>query len=446
MKNKIAKIIYVVLFILVSATPAVTMLFTGSDTIGNEEKKQLTDVDYMNFSDKFDSFFSTEFGFRKELVNVNNTLKYAIFKQSGEDSVIAGDDGWLFYESALHDYVGEDVIDTVTAQKIAKIIEIMSQYVNSQGKKFVFVSAPNKMEIYGENMPYYTVADENDGNYEKIFDALENTDAGYVDLKKTLTEEKKQSGINIYHKLDSHWNNYGAWIAYKNIMSYLGLEHTDYDNISYTVKKDFSGDLYRMLFPDGNEKDEQIYFNKESSFYYTTNFRGVDDLLIDTVNEDADKNVLVFRDSFGNALYSFFAEDFKNAEFSRAVPYDFTNIENVDVVVVELVERNLKNLLTILPLMEAPKAEIQVNSVESGNADVTVSEKGDMVLVSFSSDKIPYDCTEMYFMTDKDTYMAYPVAENGNGCLYLDAGAIDNLKDCRIIYESEGIYYSLEIS
>ena len=58
------------------------------------------------------------------------------------------------------------------------------------------------------------------------------------------------------------------------------------------------------------------------------------------------------RDSFGNALHADLAEDFGEALFSRAMPYDLSLMDDVqpDTLIVELVERNLCWLCTRPPL------------------------------------------------------------------------------------------------
>jgi hypothetical protein len=43
-------------------------------------------------------------------------------------------------------------------------------------------------------------------------------------------------------------------------------------------------------------------------------------------------------------LYEFFANDFAEAYISRALPYDVSDIEGADLVVVEIVERNIPRL------------------------------------------------------------------------------------------------------
>lgn len=353
MKNKVLKIIYIVLFFLALAVPGLMTLAQKRQSIGNEDKAELTEMNYLNFTQKFDAFFSKNFGLRSELVELNNRLKYNIFGESGEKSVIAGRDGWLFYQSALHDYNGEDMLTPEQIDEIADSLKNAQDYAVSKGVRFVFAVAPNKMEIYGEYMPYYHAEYTGEGNYERLMSALDERGVNHADLKAVIKEAKNGSGELLYHKLDSHWNNLGAYLAYAAIMDKAGLEYTDHSETGYDVQKIFDGDLYGMLFPGGNEKDWQVVFDTEDKFYYTSNFRGSDDMIIGTANDGGNKSVLMFRDSFGNALYPFAANDFEQARFSRALPYDLTDIGAYDLVVIEIVERNIGNLLEYPPVLEA---------------------------------------------------------------------------------------------
>ena len=147
--KKILKTIYVVgIFGLLIAIGIKT--FVGkSNSPAKEEKVKFKPSSYTSFCNEFDKYFSANFGFRSRFISMNNIVKYNVFKQSGEDNVIAGRDGWLFYNSALHDYIGEDVLSDEEIIKIADYVEAISEKCEKAGKKFVFVIAPNKMEIYG---------------------------------------------------------------------------------------------------------------------------------------------------------------------------------------------------------------------------------------------------------------------------------------------------------
>lgn len=351
MKRKIALTIYIVRFLVIITVCGVMTFFGTHKAIGNEEEADMSGINYLNATEKFDNWASLNFGFRNRLIGLNNRISMNVFGQSGEKSVIVGEDGWLFYESALHDYTGEDVLSDEEIAELAKLITEASEAVTRQGAAAVWVIAPNKMEIYGEKMPYYLIENTADGNYEKLMKALSGTDVNYVDLKKTLTDSRNSFSEPIYHKLDSHWNNIGAGIAYEAVMDSIGLSHTEYSDAGYTMRNNFSGDLYAMLFADGREKDMQAYYDIMPEFLYTSNYRGDDDLLITTSCDTGEGKLLMFRDSFGNALHSFFAADFSEAEFRRSIPYDISDIKGADVVVFEIVERNIPNLIKYPPIL-----------------------------------------------------------------------------------------------
>lgn len=349
---KNAKIIYCGVFFLLLLLPGVFTFIGKKQTIGNETQAEISEANYLNLSEQIDDYLSAGFGFRSELIQLHNNLFYYLFQESGEDSVIAGKDGWLFYESALHDYTGEDVLSEAEIEEIVAGLQRAYDAATAQGVDFLFVSAPNKMEIYGSYMPYYLEEDTDAGNYELLMEALDRTDIPHVDLKAVLQQAAKESEQPLYHKLDSHWNNLGAAAAYQAMMETVGYPYTDYAGMAYTVLSDFEGDLYGMLFPQGEKRDEQFYYANGEQFEYTSVFRSVDDLKITTENAQGSYSVLLYRDSFGNALYPFFANDFAAALISREVPYDLTDLTDTDLIVIEIAERNIPNLLTYLPITE----------------------------------------------------------------------------------------------
>ena len=357
---KISYIIYIAAFLLISLVP----LFTFSDSqaaIGNEtraDKPKLSDG--ISFTQNADSYFAQNFGFRNRLVYAGNAIKQAVFKTSGQAEVIIGEDGWLFYESALADYTGTNDMIRLELEKAAVILKMMQSYVEHKGGQFIFFSAPNKMSVYGEYMPYYYLDSGRNGNYERLYSELVGSGVNTVQLKNVLALEKL-GGIQLYHKLDSHWNSYGAAVAYEAVAQTLleayGEEYagyTRYSELPYSIVNNFSGDLQSMLLPGSAVRDEQVVFDVDEEFEYTGRFKGVDDLLITTQNTNAavDKSVTLFRDSFGNALYWFFANDYEVLSAKREVPYNiYRAADESELVAVELVERNLKNLLHYTPVI-----------------------------------------------------------------------------------------------
>ena len=301
-KKNLINIIYIAIFLVISLVPLFT--FSGKQAaIGNEteaDKPALSDG--LKLTANIDSYFAQKFGFRNSLVYAQNVLKETIFKTSGQTDVIVGEDGWLFYGRALDDFLGTSVLDEVAIERMGAILSMMQEYVEREDGEFIFVSAPDKMSVYGEYMPYYYIEEDGQGNYELLYDRLTALGVNTVQLKNELAFAKL-TGVLLYHKLDSHWNNYGAAVAYEAMAKKLSdvygeaySGYTHYSGLPYSIKNNFSGDLQSMLLPGSQVKDEQVEFDVEESFEYLNRFRGVDDLVITTKNNVAavDKSAALF--------------------------------------------------------------------------------------------------------------------------------------------------------
>ena len=103
-----------------------------------------------------------------------------------------------------------------------------------------------------------------------------------------------------------------------------------------------------MLYPKGTAREAQQAY--ETTFSYVSEPRTAEDILIQTTSPDAPNGrLLLCRDSFGNALHPFLAEDFREATITRQMPYPLEQVQAGDTVIVEIVERNLANLLKYPP-------------------------------------------------------------------------------------------------
>ena len=129
--------------------------------------------------------------------------------------------------------------------------------MNDNNVDFLFTVAPNKNTLYPENMPgYYSKKESEERNLEKLTSMISESSLKYCDLLNVLSQSEEV----LYHKQDSHWNNKGALIAYNSILSSIEKSHDDYDGVDAVRKKNFYGDLSKMLYPS----TAQCEFNYES--------------------------------------------------------------------------------------------------------------------------------------------------------------------------------------
>lgn len=382
--------LYTAVFVGACLVPAVMMPFSKAD--GAAENRALADKPKLknedgslneNFFSDFETYFSENFAFRQQLVTLDGKLRADVLGTSSNEDVIIGKEDWLFYGDTTDDFLNINTLSERAVENIYHNMSLLSEYCIDNGSQFMVVIAPNKNSVYPEYMPERYREASNEGNYEKFLrvynkctaeweasvysskaetlDMLDITPSWYhfafVDLRETLREEKLETGKLLYHKTDTHWNNRGALAARNAITDYFTeLEFNDFSGAEQSVSHDWSGDLAEMIYPSDVPMDEQINYGIPYTYEYVGRFRGFDDISIKTVCEGGEGSLLMYRDSFGEAIIPFMAETYASAEFTRTVPYRTDSIASgtVDYTILEIVERNLGNLQKYAPVMPAP--------------------------------------------------------------------------------------------
>lgn len=294
--------------------------------------------------DETTAYVADHFALRQQLVTINAALRTGLLASSPAEDVIYGRDGWLYYAKTLDDYQNRATLSQDEARQLAQTVRAMQDYCQARGARFVFTIAPNKNSLYPEKMPARYLRADSPGNYALLRPFLQEFGVNYADLFTDLSGWDE----TLYYKTDSHWTNRGAALAHDLLMDTLGLPHTVFGQADYTVERVHRGDLYEMLYPKGAAYEEQqVYAHR---FAHVREPRSAEDILIETMCVDAPNGRLLFcRDSFGNALYPFLADSFSAATVTRAMPYPLADVQPGDTVIVEIVERNLPNLLKYPP-------------------------------------------------------------------------------------------------
>lgn len=420
MNKNILYRIYSAVFIGICLVPSVFAPFMKNNT--SAEKRRLSEapklktedgkINFEYFND-FETYFSEHFAFRQQLVTLDGYFKAKVLGTSPNKDVIAGKDGWLYYGETTDDFLNIGTLSDRGINNIKNNLEIINDYCNQNDVKFIFTIAPNKNSVYPEYMPANYFPAESDGNYEKLSESFDEN-FPYCDMKEVILNT--ESNIPLYHKKDTHWNNLGAYTGHARLMEMLDKEKCPSGN--WTIRNDRKGDLSEMIYPTAKADDTQIYSDYNFRYQYIGRFKGFDDMSIKTFCEGKNGSLLMFRDSYGEAILPFIAECFGEAEFTRTVPYRLDNIGNggADNVILEIVERNIPNLQKYAPLIPAPV----VNSLNIKNLavcrDVTIKqeENGNYLhIFGELSDKFfTGDDTEIYVTANGVTYRSFNAFED----------------------------------
>ena len=357
-KEKNKKILIGV-FLSLIILPTILYKFVPEEYRKNNENRTLASKpilsidNYSEYPDLYESYYNDTLAFKNELTNLNSRIKYNLFNISSNDAVIKGEDNWLFYNSkykddgdVLADYQRTNYYSEEMLNKFKDALNAKKEFLDNLGIEFYVYIASNKEEIYSEYMPDYYVRLKEESKTDVLVDFLrENTDVNIVYPKETLIENKDK--YQLYYKSDTHWNQYGAYLGFRDLMSAMGEETPALDELTVDENLKNDGDLANMINMSLELKEINPIVNyrkdikielvedkgKLMNRYETSNLNG--------------KKLITYRDSFWINMAPFLAREFEESAFIWGIPFNYAQIEKEkpDVVILEVVERNLEYLI-----------------------------------------------------------------------------------------------------
>ncbi len=339
-------ILFCAVFFAACAFFSLGMLIPGASVAAEgAEKPALTEDGKLNgdFGEAFETWFSRSFAYRSHVVDAFSALRETCF-HTGNEQVIVGRDGFLFFAETTADYEGSDPMTEEELDAAADALLTLCAYSKASGAEFLFVPAPNKNTIYPEYMPARYKKSAEASDLDRLLALLTERGVPFLDPRSLLLEAK-EDGL-VYHRRDTHWNAAGAEIAAEAILDAFGIDRAAVGLSSET--REAEGDLESLLYPGVSRLEEDTVRVYEGLYSYEGAYKTPMDMRVLTKSEGADGRLTVFRDSFGSALIPPLAAAVKEVSFFRAVPYRLELDPNDSApryVVVEIAERNLRSLI-----------------------------------------------------------------------------------------------------
>lgn len=311
---------------------------------------KVVDKNY-NYGALFDRWFSDRFCGRESLLKIHSFLDIDA-AEKGNDSVIVGKDGWLFYtaEGNLADIRRINHCSAEQLSNITKYLSDFNAWCKENGKDFYYFIAPNKHEVYKEKYNYVLIPPaERRSRAQEIVDHIRN----HTDVKVIFPLEeliKAKSGGFTYYKQDTHWTTYGASIGYSALMNEIRKTHKIelfIPEISHDGPPKM--DLFHMM--PGCDPDTSHHYatinnapSQNVTVSYLTEHKSGWDSIIQSHNPSKPLNVFILRDSFTKALAPFLNETFGSVRYHWyywVKPADLEYIKkHADIVIIEQVERS----------------------------------------------------------------------------------------------------------
>jgi hypothetical protein len=316
--------------------------------------------------EKFEAYYRDHFRFRNELIRGHNWIRYKLFKGQSFGKVFFGEDDWLFLTKSgiFADYLGLGLLDQERLAAWTDMLGARRRMLEDRSIFYLLVIAPNKAVIYPEKLPEHICSRGGKTRMDQLVEHIGRTGAAEVlDVREALIQAKDQ-GL-LYFPQDTHWNDRGALVVYRQIFKSLGSR---FDNVRPWSIKDFrivtarrESDLATML---GLGKQLEMDYEKlvplrprravfrnerQPADYDWPTGKPLGELTI-AENPAASGKALVFIDSFGarGQFRELLAEHFARTVFVSASPSNETlramaGAEKPDVVIDEVVERKLKD-------------------------------------------------------------------------------------------------------
>lgn len=354
--NKSRSVAWITIFLILVVVPGFTHFFGGQYVCsGNNENRNMASKpifaieNYEEFPKAYETYYNDNLPFRNQLIRFHNSVDYFCFQQSSNEKVVIGKEGWLFYcintyENPIEQSLGYWNFTNEQLRKIADNLLSTKRILDSLGIEFVLFIAPNKETIYIDKLPdYYEVKSHSTSTDQLVKYLMENTDVRIVYPKQDLLYAREENpDILLYHKLDTHWNNAGAYIGAKSLARELGIEMPLLSEVAMEPILYSGGDLAGMLnikIKDG-EMDYKISgINTLSTINDKWDFDK--EMVFHTAGADSRK-LFVQRDSFSSSLAPSLATQFENSmwvhsrNFNQQQIFDY----DADIYVLEIVERS----------------------------------------------------------------------------------------------------------
>lgn len=349
----------ILIFFLFLLSPIAGSFLGISSQIDNTERRKLSPIptlslqELSSFPKKFEDFFRDNFGFRNLMIKAYSTIKLQLLNSTPNYErgfrVIIGKNGWLFLNPVPGDhlknfYKNVDFTPTQLAA-VKNYLEEDKRKLAEKNIPYFVVIVPDKEAVYTEYYPYPNQIITSRRLDQLVSYLANNSTVDFLDLRQPLINAKDK--FPAYYHTDTHWNNYGAFIAYQEIIRRLTKY---YPNISTPQLSDFEVTLQNYKISVGDLGNYLHLTEKYQDF-------GVKFKLKNTqLTKTKLSSVIVYGDSFAETRHyapkDRFLQEFPDQSFLIPLLFKKSDIENHLIAIgkieelIPIIEKNVPDKYT----------------------------------------------------------------------------------------------------
>ena len=360
----------IVAFIAAIWMPMADMLFGLAPRPALAENRQMAlfpkfgrrAADVWLFAHKLKLYLRDNFGFRPALIQGYQLLKGRLLGVSSSPNVLFGKEGWLIYadENAIESYRCASPYTADQLDQMQRILEGERDWLARRGIPYLVVIVPNTHTLYPEYLPDWVTRFRSESRLDQLRARMDaHSTLRILDLRRALLDAKRHMRVSF--RTDTHWNEYGAFIGYQEIMKRLAvwfpaLQPEKLDDFIVATRIRPGGDMAQMIGAQDAHPEESIELTplapRQATVRQTQREGRVGNQRIPTIvvselHRPDLPRLVMFRDSAANYLLPYLAEHFSRitcvSNLTEKMRFDrrIVEEEKPDVVIRELTERFL---------------------------------------------------------------------------------------------------------
>ena len=317
-------VFFVGMFLLDCVTPDRTVSELENTTLTQRPKvtaQILSSAGLNRFFNDYTQYTKDQIPGRDAWISLQSFVETALLQKTQSGGILLGDKGQMF--DRAYGLVSSE--ERTLPRNIAAVASLAAR---CPGKVYVMV-APAASSIYPERVPAHAPLLQEESYLGQIQAAVEQAGGVYLPLEDALSAHKDEY---IYYRTDHHWTTQGAYYAYSELCSALGLE--PFDRAAHTAVDvpDFYGTFYSRARTWNAQPDTLTYYDLDNPLTIytvtgpgmptegqTTGLYDLDKLDVydkyaaflhgnnglSRVEGDGEGRILVIKDSYANSFVPF---------------------------------------------------------------------------------------------------------------------------------------------